>query len=89
MECHNSLAAGPQLVACPLTQFYEEWHHTYALSEWMDKTLRLDHSIQFYHVPPPFSGIKEINLSSQEETDSLSKEIQDLLLKQALDCSHS
>ena len=54
------------------------------LADWMDKTLRLGYFLQFCRVPAPFSGIKEINLSSQEEIDFLFKEILDLLLKQAV-----
>ena len=52
--------------------------------EWMDRTLKLGYSLQFCCVPPPFMGIKEVSLSSREEIDSLSAEIQDLSKKQAV-----
>ena len=52
--------------------------------DWKDATLRLGYSLQFCHVPPLVFGIKEINLFSKEEIDSPSKQIQVLLLKQAV-----
>lgn len=48
------LTAAPQLAACPLTQFYAEWCCNCKLSEWMDRTLRLGFSLEFYSVPSPF-----------------------------------
>ena len=83
-EFHSFLAAAPQMTTCPLTQFCKECCHSCVLSEWMDKTLRLGYSFQFSCVPSLFSGIKEINLSFQEEIDFLSEEIQDQLSKQAV-----
>ena len=87
-EYHSFLAAAPQLLACPLTQFYGEWKLSCVLTEWMDRTLRLGYSLQFCSVPPPFRGIREANLSSQEEIGFLSTEIQALLQKQAVSVVH-
>ena len=55
----------------------------------MDRTLRLGYSLQFCSVPPPFRGIREANLSSQEEIGFLSAEVQALLQKQAVSVVHS
>lgn len=48
------LTAAPQLAACPLTQFFTEWCCNCTLSEWMDRTLRLGFSLEFYSVPSLF-----------------------------------
>lgn len=40
------------------------------LTEWMDKKLKLGYSLKFCGVPPPFGGVREANLSSQEEISS-------------------
>jgi len=58
-------------------------------TEWMDRTLKLGYSLQFCSIPPPFRGIREANLSSQEEIGFLSTEIQALLQKQAVSVVHS
>ncbi|XP_045919663.1 uncharacterized protein LOC123979658 [Micropterus dolomieu] len=50
----------------------------------MDGTLRQGYSLQFCCIPPSFQGIKEANLSSQEEVDFPATEIQQLLQKQAI-----
>ena len=74
LKCHSFLAAAPQLAAHPLTRFYKEWRHSCMLTEWMDRTLRLGYSLQC-HFLPLFLGIIEINLSYQDEIDSLSEMI--------------
>ena len=50
----------------------------------MDRTLKRGYSLQFCSVPPPFMGMREVNLSSQEEMGFLSAEIQALVQKQAV-----
>lgn len=81
---NNVLRAAPQLSARPLTLFYEEWRSSCALTDWLDRTLRLGYSLQFCGLPPAFRGIQEVNLSSQKEIEFLEGEIQDLLSKQAV-----
>ncbi|KAK5898199.1 hypothetical protein CgunFtcFv8_015637 [Champsocephalus gunnari] len=54
----------------------------------MDRTLRLGYSLQFHSIPPPFRGIREANLSSQEEIGFLSAEVQALVQKQAVSVVH-
>ena len=81
---YNFIKAATQLPARPLTQFYEAWQSNCVLTDWLDRTLRLGYSLQFCGLPPAFRGIQEKNLSSQEEIDFLTGEIQELLLKQAV-----
>ena len=88
-ECYSFLAATPQLLAGPLTQSYGEWKLSCVLTEWRDRTLKLGYSLQFCSVPPPFRGLREANLSSQEEIGFVSTEIQALLQKQAVSVVHS
>ena len=66
-EYHSFITAAPQLIAEPLTQCYGEWKRSCVLTEWMDRTLRLGYSLQFCSIPPPFTGIREANLSSRGE----------------------
>lgn len=42
------------------------------LNEWMNRTLRLGYSLQFCSVPPSFGGIREMNISFQEEMQVVS-----------------
>ena len=54
----------------------------------MDRTLKRGYSLQFCSVPPPFRGMREVILSSQEEMGFLSTEIQALVQKQAVSVVH-
>ncbi|KAL3067396.1 hypothetical protein OYC64_017183 [Pagothenia borchgrevinki] len=54
----------------------------------MDRTLKQGYSLQFCSIPPPFKGMREVNLSSQEEMGFLSAEIQALVQKQAVSVVH-
>lgn len=55
---HRLLAAAPQLAACPLTQFYA-WRHSCILTEWMNRTITMNYSLQFCKLPQPFLGIRK------------------------------
>ena len=83
-EYHSFIAGAPQLRACPLTQCYGEWK----LSCVLTKMLKRGYSLQFCSIPPPFKGMQEVNLSSQEEMGFLSAEIQALVQKQAVSIVH-
>lgn len=80
------LRAPSQVAACPLTQFYGEWGRVCTLTEWMYRILRLGYLLQSCSIPSPFRCVREVNLSTEEEMDFLSAEIQDLLQKQLLSC---
>lgn len=84
MAYNSFLEAAPQMPARPLTLFYRAWQSSCALTDWLDRTLRLGYSLQFCRLPPAFRGIQEKSLASQQELDFLRREIQDLLSKQAV-----
>lgn len=82
------LAAVSQLATCPLTQFHKECHCNTIRVDGQDVETGLHTSVLQEEEPPPFEGIREVNLSSQKviwrEEDFLSVEIWDVLLSDCM-----
>lgn len=75
------LAAAAQLAKCPLTLYWEWWHHNYTLLvyDWQDSKTKLLIFTTAAFIPP-FKGIWEVTLSLQEKI-----EIQDLDISKGFD----
>ncbi|KAJ8015934.1 hypothetical protein DPEC_G00001860 [Dallia pectoralis] len=75
----------PQLRALPLSEHYSEWRRNCSLSTWLDRTIRRGYTVQFLCAPPPFSGVVETVIRSEEKVTALLSEIANLREKGAID----
>ncbi|KAJ7986711.1 hypothetical protein DPEC_G00342720 [Dallia pectoralis] len=55
------------------------------LSTWLDRTIRRGYTVQFLCAPPPFSGVVETVIRSEEKVTALLSEIANLREKGAID----
>ncbi|KAJ8009686.1 hypothetical protein DPEC_G00094090 [Dallia pectoralis] len=79
------LTNSPQLCALPHSEHYSEWRRNCSLFTWLDQTIRRGYAVQFLCAPPPFSGVVETVIRSEEKVTALLSEIANLREKGAID----
>ncbi|XP_070402392.1 uncharacterized protein [Nothobranchius furzeri] len=68
----------------PLSERAQEWCRFCLMSKWISDTIQCGHTLHFQSAPPPFNGIVETTFTSQEQSQALELELQELLSMNAI-----
>ena len=71
--------ARPLLGALPL------WQEMFPVPKWIGNILDKGYRLQFHSTPPPFQGVLESKLASEELMCALAREVEELLQKGAIE----